>query len=320
MKKSMKILLALVLVLAVAGGGVLYTLGPSLKLGSMMKEAYSTPDTDFTLTLHTPENDLWLEGSRLTTAGQAEVGFYTPGDHQALLTRVVVDGQTAYLDFWPLVDVLGQAFFDFIEVENPLGEIPDGLRRSGVVALQLSGQSEERQQARTTILTAVKDSFMPELMDEAKVERADGGVTVTWEPEKLAAVLTQAGERLKGQDRALYMAWTDLLRSWGQELNSQSNLVTRMMGKLLLGMAQSREKNQAQGVADLHDRMAEGCAALADQAQQYGSPELHVWETDYSIAQQLKWTGPEGESRIFLEVSPSEKTGVELPGAAENQN
>ena len=315
MKKSMKILLAVVLALALGGGMIFYAFAPALKLNAMLKEAYTTPDTDFTLMLTTPQNQLHAEGSRLTTAGQTEVKFLTPGEKQELLTRVVVDGKTVYLDFWPLMDVLGQAFFDFIEMENPVQEIPDSLRQSSYFALERGSDDEMRVQARAALLNVVKESLMPDLMDAAQVTRAeDTGVLVTWKRDKLAAVLTQAGDRLNAHDRELYVQWTDLMRGWGNELNSADSMVVRMLGKVVLGMARSREKEQAQGVAQLHADIAEQTAALVQQVQEYGAPELHVWRTDSGIAQRLKWNTAEGESRIFLELYPSTRTGVELPG------
>ena len=309
-----KILLALGLVLVLGGGFALYTFGPALKLSTMMKEAWTTPDTDFTLTLETPEHELWVEGSRLSTAGQTEVGFYTPGDKQELLTRVVVDGQTTYLDFWPLFDVLGEALFDFIGQENLMDQLPGFLRQGGPIAIQTGRCSEARAEARTALLTILKDSVMPDLMDKADIGRDGDYIVVSWAPETLAAVFTQTGERLNALDREIYVQWTALVKAWGEELNGQEKLLPKMLGKVVLGLAQQREKDQAQGVADLHARIAEKSAALAEQVQTYGAPELRVWRTDHSIAQRLKWNSAAGESRIFAELSPSTRTSVELPG------
>lgn len=315
MKKSMKILLALVLALAVVGGAAFYALGPAMKLSAMMKKGWTAPDTEFTLKLDTPENELQVEGTRLTSVNQTEVKFLTPEGQE--LTRVVVDGQTTYLDFWPLFDTMGEALFEFIGQDSLMDQIPGFLRQSGLIAIQTGRCSEARVQARTAILTMLKDSILPDLMDEAAVKRAEEGVVVTWEPEKLAAVFTRAGERLNAQDRELYVQWTALVRAWGQELEQEESLLARMLGKVVLGIVQQREKNQAQGVADLHASLAERSAALADQVQQYGPPELHVWETDHSIAQRLKWTTAQGESRVSLELYPTTRTSVDLPGQTE---
>lgn len=312
MKKFLKVLLVLVLILALVGGGVLLLFGPELELKDMLEEATGLADSDFTLMMETPEHQINVEGSRLSSVDQTEVLFLSTDGWE--LTRVVVDGQTAYLDFWPLFEVLGETVFDFIGQDSLMDQVPDFLRRSGVIALGLEQCSAERTAARTAILTILRDSVMPELMEEANVESAEEGVVVTWEPEVLADIFTRAGERLNARDRELYIQWTALVRAWGNELDSQQNLMARMLGKIVLGVAGSREKNQAQGVAELHDRIAERAAALAEQVQTYGTPELHIWRTDFSIAQRLKWSSAQGENFIFAEIGPSSRTGVEIPG------
>ena len=321
MKKSMKILLALVLVLALAGGTAFHVLGPAVKLGTMLKEVYTTQNLDFNLTLDTPEKNRWLEGSRLGTTGQTEVGFFTPGDTQKLLTRVVVDGKTTYLDFWPFFNLIGDAFFDFLEMENPLKKIPvkdlpGMLQQSGRVSFQGQQGSGERDRIYAELLALLKDCVTTDMLKGTKVKWADEGVLVTWDADKLADVVMRIGEGLNTHDRELYIHRTALMKSWGEDMDRQENLMFRLMGKAILVKAQQREKNQAQGVADLHAHIAERSADLADQIREYGAPEIHVWETDYGVAQRLKWEGTKGAYKMFMELSPSTRTEVEIPGKA----
>lgn len=312
-RREAKIVLAVVLVLVLVVGLVLYNLAPAMKLGSMMKEAYGTADSEFTLMLNRGEDELHVEGCRLSTVNQTEARFFSDGGHE--LTRVVVDGQTAYVDFWPLLDALGDTFFELIERETPAWEVPDYLRQNGIVAMKLNECSQARSDARTAMLTILKDSLLPELRKAAQVDRMeDGAVLVHWKSEELAALLEQAGARLTEQVQELYVQMTALIKAWGTELNQQDSLVVRMNGKILLGVARQRENDQAQGVAELGSHLTEQGTARAEQVRAYGGPQLRVWKAEQTICQELSWTTQEGNNSLRLDIRPSTKTSVEVPG------
>lgn len=324
--RILAIIILAALLLTIVGGSVFWiVIHPKLQVTGLTADAGELTDYDFTAEISHQKNGsssaFCLEGTVLRSVKQADIKISTKtDDNQTDKSRIVIDGDDAYVDTRSLFTITGPYWLGDMNDESYFQTIYNELLSADTTKFTLreyclpswdtSYQWVNELKSCSDIL---KEEAYESIKDSIKYRNAEKGSEVTFNTDELSAAVDSFEKLLVPNASFLYHHSMLAMGNYGVETEQVSGIFAQSLSKYFTALADNRRENEEQGTEQLAAQIEDMLDSLKNSISDKNAEVTYAVSKDGKYyTQSITITAEDGEVwDITLTKSQSYKTSID---------